>query len=120
MVRLADMLADYHLDTYGFVMSAYPWGEPGELQDYAGPRDWHVDALRDVGNRLARGYEPGQAMMPVLKAIASGHGIGKTALLSWLIWWGLSTMVNTRCLITANTEVQLRTRTWPEVCKWAA
>lgn len=100
-------------------MVIYPWGE-GELVGVnASPRQWQIDSLLDIGERLRAGYAPAAAMMPVLKAIASGHGIGKTSFLSWLAWWGLSTMVDARVMITANTEAQLRTRTWPEVCKWA-
>jgi hypothetical protein len=113
----AALLAEYQHDPLGFVRVCYPWGH-GELAGIEGPRDWQCAALTDIGERLAAGYAPGAAMMPVLKAIASGHGIGKTAFLSWLGWFGLSTMVDSRVMITANTEAQLRTRTWPEVTKW--
>jgi hypothetical protein len=119
VAALAEALADYQLDPLGLVMVAYPWGEPGELEKQTGPRDWQVDALRDIGDRLKAGYDPEAAMMPVLKSISSGHGIGKSALLAWLAWWGISTMVDSRVVVTANTEQQLRTRTWPEVVKWA-
>ncbi|HXA22774.1 MAG TPA: terminase [Acetobacteraceae bacterium] len=112
------MLADYQLDPLGFVRACYPWGEPGELEGIVGPREWQADVLRDIGERLNAGYEPGAAMMPVLKAIASGHGPGKSALLAWLAWWAISTMVDARAMVTANTEQQLRTRTWPEIVKW--
>lgn len=118
LARIADILASYQTDPLGFVRVAYPWGE-GELVGIDGPREWQVAALADIGARLRAGYEPGAAMMPVLKAVASGHGIGKTAFLSWLGYWGLSTMVDARVMITANTEAQLRTRTWPEIVKWA-
>lgn len=116
---LANALADYQFDPLGFVLVCYPWGEPGELEQLTGPREWQAEALREIGERLRAGYEPGAAMMPVLQEISSGHGIGKSALLSWLAWWGLSTMVDARVMVTANTEQQLRTRTWPEVTKWA-
>ena len=116
--RFAALIAGYQLDPLGFVRVCYPWGEPGELAGLDGPREWQAEALTDIGNRLAAGYAPGHAMMPVLKAIASGHGPGKSTLLAWLVWWGLSTMVDARVMVTANTEQQLRTRTWPEVVKW--
>jgi hypothetical protein len=32
--------------------------------------------------------------------------------------WGLSTMPDTRIVITANTEKQLQQKTWPEMSKW--
>jgi len=51
-------------------------------------------------------------------AIASGHDIGKSALVAWLILWAMSTFEDCRGVVTANTEGQLRTKTWPEVAKW--
>jgi hypothetical protein len=34
--------------------------------------------------------------------------------------WALSTLRDTRGVVTANTEGQLRTKTWPELAKWHA
>jgi len=51
-------------------------------------------------------------------AVASGHGIGKSALVAWIILWAMSTVEDTRGVVTANTEGQLRTKTWPELAKW--
>jgi hypothetical protein len=51
-------------------------------------------------------------------AIASGHGIGKSALVAWIILWAMSTLRDTRGVVSANTEGQLRTKTWPELAKW--
>lgn len=51
-------------------------------------------------------------------ARASGHGVGKSTVAAWVILWGLSTMPNARVVVTANTDSQLRTKTWPEVTKW--
>jgi hypothetical protein len=118
VAAFAETLASYQTDPLGFVCVCYPWGEPGELAGLSGPRAWQAGVLFDIGARLAAGYAPGAAMMPVLKTVASGHGIGKSALIAWLVWWGLSTMVDARVMVTANTEAQLRTRTWPEVVKW--
>lgn len=41
-----------------------------------------------------------------------------SALVGMLLDWGMSTVRDTRAVITANTENQLRTKTWPEVSKW--
>lgn len=54
----------------------------------------------------------------IREAVASGHGVGKSALAGFVINWALSTMPDTRIIITANTEPQLKTKTWPEVIKW--
>lgn len=51
-------------------------------------------------------------------AIGSGHGIGKSCLISMLIAWAMSTNTDTRAIITSNTEGQLRTKTRPEINKW--
>ena len=119
-VQLAEFIAEFALDPYGFVLAVFPWGEPGtELEHQAGPREWQADVLREIGDKLRAGYAPGAVLMPVLKAISSGHGIGKSALISWIVWWALSTMTDTKVVLTANTEPQLRTKTWPELSKWA-
>ncbi|MCP4450735.1 MAG: terminase, partial [Planctomycetes bacterium] len=54
----------------------------------------------------------------IREAIASGHGIGKSALVAWLILWAMSTKVDTKGVVTANTERQLKTKTWAELGKW--
>ena len=41
-----------------------------------------------------------------------------SALVSWIVLWSISTFEDTRGIVTANTETQLRTKTWPEVTKW--
>lgn len=51
-------------------------------------------------------------------AVASGHGIGKTALTSWIIHWFISTRPNPQIVCTANTKNQLDTKTWRELAKW--
>lgn len=41
-----------------------------------------------------------------------------SALVSWLILWAISTFKETKGVVTANTETQLRTKTWSELSKW--
>ena len=113
---LIEQVATFRYDPYGFVLFAFPWLEPGELADEAGPRKWQVNILKTLGDELRKGRELNEA---VRISVASGHGIGKSALVSWLIWWALSTQPDTKLVVTANTENQLRTKTWPEVRKWA-
>lgn len=112
--QLIDLMASCQHDLEKFVRWAFPWGEPGELANEAGPREWQVDILRLIGERLKAEDLDGAIRI----ATASGHGIGKSALVSWIILWGLSTMPLTKVVITANTGDQLRTKTWPEVSKW--
>lgn len=104
-------IAGFTHDPYGFVMYSFPWGS-GELKGRDGPEEWQESILRDVGNELL-GIEEA-----IQKARASGHGIGKSALVAWLILWGISTMEDTKGVVTANTETQLKTKTWSELGKW--
>jgi hypothetical protein len=64
---------------------------------------------------LHKGYQIG-GLTPILMARASGHGVGESTLAARVILWGVSTMPNTRVVVT--TDLQLRTKTWPEVTKW--
>ncbi len=41
-----------------------------------------------------------------------------SALVAWLILWALSTFEDTKGVVTANTETQLKTKTWAELSKW--
>jgi hypothetical protein len=71
----------------------------------AEPDKWQELALNAIanGDRLA---------------VASGHGVGKTALTSWLIHWFMATRPNPQVVVTANTKNQLDSKTWRELAKW--
>lgn len=113
--ELREALASFRHDPLGFVLFAFPWGVEGtELADETGPRDWQIVTLKLIAEKLTAGDVQGAIRI----ATASGHGIGKSALVAWIILWALSTLPLTKVVITANTGDQLRTKTWPEVSKW--
>lgn len=115
---LAEALAGFQHDPYGYVLFAFPWGQPGTaLEHEAGPRAWQREILEEVGAGAKAGKSTDEA---VREAVSSGHGIGKSALVSWLIRWAVVTHEDARGVVTANTDGQLRTKTWPEVAKWHA
>jgi len=112
---LIEIIAGFQHNPLGFVRYAFPWGEPGtELASETGPRPWQIETLEIIRQALSSGDLEGALRI----ATASGHGIGKSALVSWVILWGLATFPLTKVVITANTGDQLRTKTWPEVSKW--
>lgn len=114
--ELIEALGALTHDPLAFVYFAYPWGEPGTpLEDMEGPDEWQIQILKDIGEQLKKGKDLQTAIQ---EAVASGHGIGKSALISWLIHFAIATHENTRGVVTANTEGQLRTKTWPELSKW--
>ena len=109
-------LARFVCDPYGFVMWAFPWGQPGTmLADMHGPEQWQKEQLIRIGKQLV---EAGAEGCVIQEDVASGHGVGKSALVSWLILWAVSTLEDTRGVVTANTDSQLRTKTWAELAKW--
>src|SRR5262245_33084859 len=116
---IADTIARYRFDPHGYVMYAFPWGKAGTpVAGENHPEIWQSAVLDSLGQRLKQNrITPSEA---VRQAVCSGHGIGKSALVSWLILWAMSTMSDTRGIVTANTEAQLRTKTWPELAKWHA
>lgn len=111
-------LALYAADPLGFVEAMFPWGG-GALRAHDGPDAWQRDVLGEVAAALTPGRaSSGGEAGPIRIAIASGHGVGKSALVSWLILWAVATRPETKAVVTANTERQLRTKTWVEVGKW--
>lgn len=71
----------------------------------AEPDDWQRTALQIMASQQRL-------------AVASGHGVGKTALTSWLIHWFISTRPDPQIVVTANTKNQLDSKTWRELAKW--
>lgn len=107
---LIEDIAGFQTDPLNFVKYALPWGE-GNIDAL---RTWQVDILDTIGKHLRN---PETRYQPCQIAVASGHGVGKSFLLSAVMAWGLSTEVDTRIVVTANTDTQLRTKTWPEIGK---
>ncbi len=99
-----------------FVLRVFPWGEPGPLENYDGPDKWQRKTLLKIEAAIRAGLPLGSPAIRL--AISSGHGIGKTALVSWLILWFISTRPRPQIVVTANTQSQLTTKTWRELAKW--
>jgi hypothetical protein len=107
---------------FQFVMFAFPWGKAGTpLENHEGPRRWQARVLKRLEAAIVENRQrTGIGLTPELfqQAVASGRGIGKSALLAWLTIWFMSTVIGGTVIVTANTEPQLKSRTWPELCKW--
>lgn len=106
-------LARFSRKPFLWVMWAFPWGEAGtDLEHSSGPEPWQKEILL----RLERGLI--SLDEAVRQAVTSGHGVGKSALVAWIILWAISTFTDTRGVVTANTETQLKTKTWVELATW--
>lgn len=91
----ADILLQLHGDPVLFVQSCLG----------AEPQEWQKQALNAVRD------DP-------RVAVKSSHGVGKSALLSWVILWYMITRP-CRIVCTANSANQLNQVLWAEIQKWA-
>lgn len=114
---LVEAIAEFYDNPLDFVCFVFPWGEEGTaLHDQEGPDVWQATVLAKIGELIReRAMEPGEA---IRLAVASGHGIGKSALVAWIILWFMATRDNPQVVVTANTASQLTGKTWRELAKW--
>ena len=107
-------------DPLAFVLYTFPWGQQGTpLEHFPGPRKWQRQVLADLRDHIKANN--GKVDFDTARlAIASGRGIGKSALVSWLVIWMLSSRIGSTTIVSANSEAQLRSVTWAEITKWLA
>jgi hypothetical protein len=107
-------------DPLAFVLYTFPWGQQGTpLEHFPGPRKWQRQILSDLRDHIKQNN--GKVDFDTARlAIASGRGIGKSALVSWLVIWMLSSRIGSTTIVSANSEAQLRSVTWAEITKWLA
>jgi len=128
---LAQDMGRFYADPLGFVMYAYPWDSNPALQmvelaspydilfnSKYGPDKWACDLLEDLGREIKARMGQSGALDPIRIAVASGHGIGKSALTAWLVDFIMSTRPFAQGTVTAATAPQLESRTWAQIAKW--
>lgn len=69
------------------------------------PDAWQAEALRAIAHEDR-------------VSIRSGHGVGKSALMSWAILWWMFTHYPCKVACTAPTSHQLEDVLWGEIAKW--
>ena len=131
--EVASELAQGFYDPLRFVLWAFPWGELPEFslvelpEPWAsrypgvkyGPDRWMCELLEEVGEHVRKNNFDGRhSVEPLREAIASGHGIGKSAGTAMLVVWLLATRPGCKGVVTANTANQLETKTFAEIKKW--
>ena len=121
MVELWDPLVAN--DPRNFVRLVYPWGQPNTpLEHETQPRQWQDDVMKEIAEYIAKANRAllvDNTLLEMFReAVASGRGIGKSALFSWLAHWLVSTRLGASVWVAANGEPQLKTKTFPEIAKW--
>jgi hypothetical protein len=112
-LELAMDIGAYSLDPPSLVRYVFPW--ESEILKTPGPRAWQADILAQIKAHLA---DESTRFQPLQIAVASGHGIGKSALIAMIMEWAQSTCEDCKIICTAGTGTQLATKTVPEVQKW--
>lgn len=129
---LAEDMGRFYADPLGFVLYAYDWENDKSIQvcklaspwnliygDQWGPDAWACEVLDDIAKKVrANAFDGLHPVDPIRMAVASGHGIGKSALVAWLVDWIMSTRPGAQGTVTAVTAPQLRTKTWAQIAKW--
>ena len=131
-LMLMEDMGRFYSDPLGFVMYSFDWDTDASLQvvklqspwnlSYSceyGPDAWACEILDSIGAQVRRnGFDGVHPVKAIREAIASGHGIGKSALVAWLVLWIMSTRPNCHGTVTATTSDQLSSKTWAEIAKW--
>ena len=115
---LIELMASCYADPLKHVLVSYPWGH-GQLKGRDGPDTWQREFLIELGAEVRkRRFDGVTAVDPIQFSTASGHGIGKSCLSSWIIRWIADTRPHSVGTVTANTAEQLRSKTFAELAKW--
>ena len=78
-----------------------------------------MDLADQISEHVAKnGFNGHDPVDPINVAVASGNGAAKSAFAGMMNNWIQSTRPMSRVTVTANTGLQLRTKTWPQIQKW--
>lgn len=111
-VKIAAFAKSCRYDPLRWAQHAWKWVEGDPEQSI---RQWQEDVFTVIRDHLAN---PETRFQPIQIAVASGHGIGKSASMGMLSNWAMSCWADAKIVTTANTDGQLRTKTAPEIGKW--
>jgi hypothetical protein len=117
---LQELAAACVLDFEKFIDEAYPWGEPGTMLEHHPEMDgWQRQFARAVSEEVrGNAFDGHTPVMPVLRAVSKGHGVGGSVMAAMLVNWIASTRPHSQGVVTANTSTQLETKTWASVRRW--
>lgn len=122
--KLFSRLLSFRDDPLGFMAYVWPWGQAGTpLAGVERPRAWQIEVLKEIAAFTAEQHRRKAAGQPYdiyQAAWSSGRGSGKTALLSMLAIWHVTTHIGAQAIVAANTEAQLKTKVFSEISRWVS
>lgn len=114
-IQLVQDITSFYTSPYDYAMYVWPWKVKGtRLEDHEGPDKWQKDMML----RIQAAIEEDPEGFQIREAVASGHGIGKGGLSAMLTHWFHATRYKPAGVTTANTQSQLRGKTWRELALW--
>ncbi|WP_299082753.1 hypothetical protein [uncultured Paraglaciecola sp.] len=114
-IRLITDISAFYTSPYDYAMYVWPWGKKGtRLENHKGPDEWQKQGML----RIQAAIEEDPEGFQVREAFASGHGIGKGAFSAMITHWFHATRYKPAGVTTANTQTQLRGKTWRELALW--
>jgi hypothetical protein len=109
-------------DLRRYIQFVFPWGKPNTpLYRFKEPRKWQIEKFEAMTDHIKQNRERmSLGLMPKVfqDATVSGRGPGKSAFVGMTNLWFMSTRLGGSCINTANTEDQLKSKTWAELGKW--
>jgi hypothetical protein len=111
-LALMELALDCQYDPLAFAQAFWPWGMDGFSPAI---RTWQAEVLAYLSSQLGN---PATRYEPIQVAIASGNGIGKSALIAMILAWGMGSHPKCKAVVTAGKGEQLEGKTVPEVSKW--
>lgn len=121
--QLLEDVLSFAYDPLGFVEYVYPWRVKGTPLERFELKTWQRECLADIRDHVKEqqnimDMDLWDLLRVFQELIASGRGTGKSALFGMLSNWMTSTHPGASVVVTANTESQLRTKTFPEFGRW--
>lgn len=119
-LQLAETFVGFYADPYSFVKFSFPWGEQGTVLEHEVIDVWQEEFLKELGELVWQQVKSGEVGISevIRMATATGHGVGKSTVVAWIILWFITTRTGVSSVVTANTATQLNTKTWRELNKW--
>lgn len=106
-------------DPYLWVKTVFPWGKENTPLHKKTLRKWQADVLQTIARHIHQNKDTPIDLYEMLQlAVASGRGIGKSALNAMVVIWFFSTRLGSTTIVAANGKPQLMSCTIPEVNKW--
>lgn len=121
-IEILTKILSFGADPLSHIMYCFPWGRKGTLfERFEGPRPWQYLDMQLLGDHIQEMEARYALDLPMdvwQQATSSGRGPGKTAEFAMVAHWFMSTKIGAPVIISANTEAQMRSKTFPELAVW--